>query len=157
MSKKTRKRPGSTHREQMARLVHNKGLDLALIPIAKLVQIAEEAGVIPVEIGINASWLAKSEWVRHAIGYHDPEEVPEFFNVKIEEKVSSGENGEEEETITVQGYKTPEALDQEEWDQVIATYKKAAKSKQKLYIKVVKLRNEYARQNGWPILPVPRG
>jgi hypothetical protein len=157
MRKTTKTQPNLNHRQALAHAVHEAGQDLALLTITKLVDLARNAGIIPEEIGANALWLAHSEWVRHAAGYHDPEEVPEFFNVKIEDTVPGEEDGEEEKIIMVQGYKFSETLNQEEWDQVLDTYKKGWKTKKKLYIKIVKLRNEYAVQNGWPLIPVPRG
>jgi len=157
MKKKTKVAPSQNHREALARVVHEAGQDLALLTISKLVELARKAGIIPAEIDTNALWLAHSEWVRHAASDHGEDGIPGFFNVKVEEKVPGEKDGEEEQTITAQGYRFPEALNEKEWDQVIATYKKGWQAKKKLYIKIIKLRNEYAVLNGWPLIPISSG
>jgi hypothetical protein len=143
-------RPEQSHRDALARAVHESGLDAALITIQTLVKIADQAGIIPPEVEDEALWLAKSQWVRKAAADHDPDDVPDLFNIRVTEATAQGEE------IVIQGYKTPDALNMEEWDQVVETYKVAAENKRALYIRILKLRNDYARRHGWPLLPVPR-
>lgn len=149
MARRLIPRPKVEDHEALLRVIYDAGKEVHLVTIAELVDLAEKADIIPLEVIEHAQWLAKSEWVRAAARERDDENVPDLFNLRVTETKADGQE------VVVQGWKAVAALDESEWHEVIETYCKGARRKQRLCNRIVDLANRYARQNGWIGWPLP--
>ncbi len=138
-----------TDHERLVIALHQEGREPHITTIDQMLAIARKHELFPADFDEKALYYAQTEWLRKVLRVREPEELPDLFNVKIQDVTPEGE------IITVQGYKAGKELNREEWDTVIDEWLARANSKRKLCNKLVETRNKIGQKHGWPPLPIP--